>query len=50
MIPIAHNEFRETNIIYQKHLGVILEKLAFDHHLSEKFAKANKGKLNNKTA
>ena len=28
----------------QKHLGVILDKrLAFDHHLSEKIAKANKG-------
>ena len=28
----------------QKHLGVILDKrLAFDHHLSEKIVKANKG-------
>ena len=52
-LPFYFNETHEVVCLYQKHFGVFLDKkLHFQHHITEKIAKASKGigvikKLNN---
>lgn len=42
--PLLFNNAPVLVVPYQKHLGLTLDrKLAFDHHLNEKIAKANRG-------
>ena len=43
-LPLFFNNSQIINSVSHKHLGLILDpKLNFDHHLSEKIKKANKG-------